>query len=97
MQFKTLKTASATIFAPRPHLWHGEQREPGKQLAKSHHSLLSDGDPTSRPFPPTTELSFTGFFFPLLKPVLWMGCDPVIRQQGFQGGSVSGRKRGKTS
>jgi hypothetical protein len=46
------------------------------------------GDPTCGPFPTATGLGFTGFFFPLFKPMLGMGGNPAIRQQGFQRGSV---------
>jgi len=52
--------------------------------------LLCEGDPTCGPFPAATDLGFAGFFFPLLQPVLGMGRNPAIRQQGFQGGRVAG-------
>ena len=52
--------------------------------------LLCDGDPAGGPFPAATGLSFTRFFFPLFKPVLGVGSDPAIRQQGFQGSRVAG-------
>jgi len=35
-------------------------------------------------------LSLTGLFFPLLQPMLRVGGDPAVRQQGFQGGGVAG-------
>ncbi len=43
----------------------------------------------------TAGLGFTGFFFPLLKPVLGVRGHPAVWQQGFQGGSIArgdGRK-----
>jgi hypothetical protein len=40
-------------------------------------------------------MGFTGFFFPLLQPVLGMGGHAVIRQQTFQGSRV-GRGDGTT-
>ena len=40
------------------------------------------------PFSSAAGLSFTGFFFPLLRPMLRVGGNPVVRQQGFQRGSV---------
>jgi hypothetical protein len=41
------------------------------------------GDAAGDPFSATPDLGFTGFFFPLLKPVLRMGSQPTIRQQSL--------------
>ena len=50
--------------------------------------LLGDGNAASGPFPTTTGLGFTGFFFPLFQPMLGMDGNPAIRQQGFKGSRV---------
>jgi len=47
--------------------------------------LASGGGTAGGPFAAATGLGFAGFFFPLLKPVLGMGGQPAIWQQGFQG------------
>jgi hypothetical protein len=52
--------------------------------------LRSGGCTASDPPPAATGLGLAGFFFPLLKPVLRMGDQPPIRQQGFQGSRVAG-------
>jgi hypothetical protein len=65
--------------------------------SQSYHRLSGDDDPTRGPFPTTTGLSFAGFFFPLLKPVLGVDGHPAVRQQGFQCGSVGGRNRWKAT
>jgi len=51
---------------------------------------LSYGEPTSGPFLSASGLSLAGFFFPLLQPMLRVGGQPAIRQQGLQGGGVAG-------
>ena len=56
--------------------------------SESHWSL-GNGGTAGGPFPATSRLGFTGFFFPLLKPVLEMGGQPTIRQQGLQGRRVT--------
>jgi hypothetical protein len=50
---------------------------------------LGDGDAASSPFPSASGLSLTGFFCPLLQPMLGMGGNPAIRQQQFQGSRVA--------
>ena len=66
------------------------QSRPKAQRGQSQHRLLGDSNPTCGPFAATPGLGFTGFFFPLLKPMLGMGGHPAIRQQGLQGSRVAG-------
>ena len=51
---------------------------------------MGGGDAAAGPFTAATGLSFAGFLFPLLKPMLRMGGDPTTGQQGFQGSRVAG-------
>ncbi len=51
--------------------------------------LLCEGDPAGGPFPAATGLSFAGFFFPLLQPMLGMFGQPTIRQHGFEGNFIT--------
>jgi hypothetical protein len=55
----------------------------GNPLTSETSPSAHDGCTTRGSFPATTGLGFTGFFFPLLQPVLVMGDYPTIRQQGF--------------
>ena len=71
--------------APRP--WCAINRPRKRQ------GLRRRGGAARGPLAATTGLGFAGFFFPLLKPVLGMGGNPAIRQQGFQGGSIVGSDR----
>jgi hypothetical protein len=51
---------------------------------------LCGGNAAGCSLPAATGLGFTGFFFPLFQPMLRMGGNPAIRQQGSQGGGVAG-------
>jgi hypothetical protein len=55
----------------------------------ARHRLLGNGETTSGPLPAASGLSLAGFFFPLFQPMLRMGGQPAIRQQGFQGSYVA--------
>ena len=46
-------------------------------------------DTTGGPLSPSSGLGLTGFFFPLLQPMLGMFGDATIRQQGFQSSRVA--------
>ncbi|MGA2256723.1 MAG: hypothetical protein ABSG53_18905 [Thermoguttaceae bacterium] len=55
--------------------------------------LQGSGNAAGGPFPTATCLGFAGFLFPLLKPMLWVGGNPAIRQQSLQGSRVAGGDR----
>jgi hypothetical protein len=56
--------------------------------SSKNHVHLRVGDATSSPFAAATRPSLSGFFFPLFQPMLGMGSNPAIPQQGFQVGGV---------
>jgi hypothetical protein len=50
------------------------------QSSKDRHHLQGNSITAGDPFSATPGPSFAGFSFPLLKPVLGMGGNPVVRQ-----------------
>jgi hypothetical protein len=53
-------------------------------LPRNGRWLRRNQSPAGNPPPAATGLSLAGFFFSLLKPVLGMGGQPAVRQQGLQ-------------